>query len=246
MRIRARLAASVALRIASGTSRALPWPKPTRPFWSPTTTKAAKPKRRPPFTTLATRLMWTSLSTNSLGSRSPPRSRPPPSRSRLASRAITIFSLLGRSARHHPLEVQPALARGIAERLDPAVVAVAAPVEHDILDAFLDGALGHQRADRLGGFDIGARLRAHVLLQRRGRRQRLALHVVDHLGIDVLTRAVHGKPLAPVGGGLHGAPHGRLAAQGPISDSRHRALRYFFLPSLRKMYSPAYFTPLPL
>ena len=23
-------------------------------------------------------------------------------------------------------------------------------------------------------------------------------------------------------------------------------LRYFFLPSLRKMYSPAYFTPLPL
>jgi small subunit ribosomal protein S5 len=31
-RISARLAASVALRIASGTSRALPWPKPTRPF----------------------------------------------------------------------------------------------------------------------------------------------------------------------------------------------------------------------
>ena len=28
-RIRLRLAASVALRIASGTSRALPWPKPT-------------------------------------------------------------------------------------------------------------------------------------------------------------------------------------------------------------------------
>jgi hypothetical protein len=30
------------LRIASGTSRALPWPKPTLPFWSPTTTSAAK------------------------------------------------------------------------------------------------------------------------------------------------------------------------------------------------------------
>ena len=65
------LGGSVALRIASGTSRALPWPKPTRPFWSPTITSAAKPKRRPPLTTLATRLMWTSLSMNSLGSRSP-------------------------------------------------------------------------------------------------------------------------------------------------------------------------------
>ena len=44
-------------------------------LWSPTTTSAAKPKRRPPFTTLATRLMWTRRSTNSLSrsSRSPPR-----------------------------------------------------------------------------------------------------------------------------------------------------------------------------
>ncbi len=74
---------SVALRIASGTSRALPWPKPTRPFWSPITTSAAKPKRLPPLTTFATRLMWTSLSTNSLSrsSRSLLRSRPPRSRS---------------------------------------------------------------------------------------------------------------------------------------------------------------------
>src|SRR3954471_20202937 len=185
-----RLAASVALRIASGTSRALPWPKPTRPFWSPTMTSAAKPKRRPPFTTLATRLIWTSLSMNSLGSRSAPRpprrSRAPPSRSRLGSCAITVFSLFGRSARHHPLEVQATFARGIAERFDAAVVAIAAAVEHDILDALLDRALGNQRAHRLGGLDIGARLRAHVLLQRGGRRQRQPLHVVDHLGIDVL------------------------------------------------------------
>jgi len=51
--------------MASGTSRALPVPNPTRPRVSPTTTTAAKPKRRPPFTTLATRLMLTSLSTSS-------------------------------------------------------------------------------------------------------------------------------------------------------------------------------------
>ena len=73
-----RFAESVALRIASGTSRALPEPSPTRPFLSPTTTSAAKAKRRPPFTTLATRLIATSLSTSSSPSRSrrSPRSRP--------------------------------------------------------------------------------------------------------------------------------------------------------------------------
>src|SRR5207245_3259778 len=49
------LAASTALRMASGTSPALPSPAPTRPFWSPTTTRALKENRRPPLTTLATR-----------------------------------------------------------------------------------------------------------------------------------------------------------------------------------------------
>jgi len=48
---------SMPLRIASGTSFALPRPKPTRPALSPTTTSALKLNRRPPFTTLATRLM---------------------------------------------------------------------------------------------------------------------------------------------------------------------------------------------
>jgi hypothetical protein len=50
---------------ASGTSLALPLPKPTRPFWSPTTTSAAKPKRLPPFTVLETRLIATRRSANS-------------------------------------------------------------------------------------------------------------------------------------------------------------------------------------
>ena len=45
------------LRIASATSRALPMPMPTLPLPSPTTTMALKWKRRPPLTTLATRLM---------------------------------------------------------------------------------------------------------------------------------------------------------------------------------------------
>src|SRR6516225_6883988 len=131
MRTMWRLACSVALRIASGTSRALPAPWPTRPLASPTTTRAAKPKRRPPFTTLATRLMLTSFSTSSLSSRlrsrSPPRSRRSPPLSLRAMQAL--------------LEGQAALAG-----------------EDDLLDPGGNRAFGHQLADGLGGIDIGAGL----------------------------------------------------------------------------------------
>ena len=50
------LARSTPLRIASGTSLALPKPNPTRPCPSPTTTTALKENLLPPLTTLATRL----------------------------------------------------------------------------------------------------------------------------------------------------------------------------------------------
>jgi len=46
-----------ALRMASGTSVALPMAAPTWPAISPTTTMAVKWNRRPPFITLATRLI---------------------------------------------------------------------------------------------------------------------------------------------------------------------------------------------
>src|SRR5438445_1397811 len=58
------LASSTPLRIASGTSPALPSPAPTRPCPSPTTTIALKLNRRPPLTTLATRLIWTTRSSS--------------------------------------------------------------------------------------------------------------------------------------------------------------------------------------
>ncbi len=56
----------VALRMASGTSLALPRATPTWPSPSPTTTTAVKWKRRPPFITLATRLMNTTFSVTSI------------------------------------------------------------------------------------------------------------------------------------------------------------------------------------
>src|SRR5207247_8918222 len=99
--------------------------------------------------------MCTSLSTNSL-SRS----------SRSRSRAMLMF---------HPgsgplpaisiLEAQSAFAGGVGQRLDAAVKQVAAAVEHDLLDALGERALGKKLAYRLGGRDIGAGLglRAYCL-----------------------------------------------------------------------------------
>jgi hypothetical protein len=55
------------------------------------TTSAAKPKRLPPLTTFATRLMWTSLSTNSLSRSSRPPLWPPP---RSRSPAMVFSNLL--------------------------------------------------------------------------------------------------------------------------------------------------------
>src|SRR6516225_2408529 len=268
-RVKLRFAASVALRIASGTSRALPWPKPTRPFWSPITTSAAKPKRLPPLTTFATRLMWTSLSTNSLSrsSRSLDRSRPPRSRS-----PAMVFSNLSEAKASvlvsvqtnclliehdffgkplhtfpdHALEAQSALPRSIRQRLDAAVIEIAAAIEYHFLDAPLHAALGEQLAHRLCRIDVGTGLFAHVLFQRRSGRERLALQIVDHLRVDVLRRAKHGEPRPAAGRAAERQPHALLAPGIRNLVSRHGRLRYFFLPSLRKMNSSTYFTPLPL
>src|SRR5712671_4812353 len=224
-RIRLRLAASVALRIASGTSRALPWPKPTRPFSSPTTTSAAKPKRRPPFTTLATRLMWTSLSVNSL------------SRSSLCrcsrSRAIELIrSVIGLIRPYRgPSEVQPAFARRLGQGLDPAVEDVAAAIEHDVLDALGGRALGHPLADLLGGLDVGAGLEraAHILLDRGSGGDRLAFAVVDDLRVDVLRRAKDGQARTEARRGLDRHADARLAPRGLLLELGHDRLPLLLL-----------------
>ena len=60
------LASSIAFLIASGTSAALPFPIPTCPFSSPTTTTALNLKFLPPLTTFATLLIATTFSFNSI------------------------------------------------------------------------------------------------------------------------------------------------------------------------------------
>src|SRR5690349_262184 len=124
MRIRFFLASSTPLRIDSGTSPALPRPAPTWPAPSPTTMTALKLNRRPPLTTLATRLIWTTRSSSA--------------------------SLLGSILAMSLLELQAGFARGVRERLDPSVVAEARAVEHDSSDAGGLGALGDEAADDLG------------------------------------------------------------------------------------------------
>src|SRR3954470_14307255 len=170
-------------------------------------TRAAKPKRRPPFTTLATRLMWTSLSMNSLGSsRSRERFRSRSRGSRAMDHVPSGNRPLAGLAPVCPLKLQACFARRIRQRLDAAVIQKAAAIEHHFAHTLLDRTLGDQLADRLGGIDIGAGLAAlaHGLFHRRGRDDSAALRVIDDLRIDVFRGAEHGQPWPAAAADLDG------------------------------------------
>src|ERR687893_108530 len=102
-------------------------------FSSPTTTRAVNEKRRPPLTTLATRLISTTRSW---------RSRPAGETERSGA-AMSSFEGSG-------LEGQAALAGALGQGLDAAVIAVAAAVEDRAVDAGGLGALREQRAGARG------------------------------------------------------------------------------------------------
>src|SRR3569623_862517 len=221
------------------------------PSPSPTTTRAVKLKRRPPWTTFATRLIATTRSTYWLFSAPPRRSsrpRPPRSPPRCPRRAplMRCSSSLVSSFGVCRSEGQAALPGGIGEGRDAAVVLVARPVEDHGLDARALGALGHELADLLGLLGLVAREGPQVGLHRGRGHQGAAFEVVDALHADVLrgagdhqarTLGGDGDLLAaahlalqpgldPRGGVLvlgQGDPHGHLPA----------------FPTLRRMCSPA-------
>src|SRR5665213_355523 len=172
------LASSTALVIARGTSRALPYPTPTRSFSSPTTTSAVNEKRRPPLTTLATRLISTTRSW---------RSRPAP---------LTVLSMRMRIGKGSS-EREPALPRSLRKRLDLAVIEVAAAVEDHARDAGGLTALGDQRPGPARA--LGARQRAQLGLGPVDRCERAARDVVDQLGGDAAVGAKDGDA-GPLGG----------------------------------------------
>src|SRR5271170_7154334 len=88
----------------------------------------------------------------------------------------------GSAAVQRHLDAQLRLAQSVSEGLDVAVVAVAAAVEHDGVDAGSLGALGQQRARTLGA--LGFAERAQLGLVPVDRSDRAPGAVVDQLRGD--------------------------------------------------------------
>src|SRR4051812_21960200 len=103
----------------------------------------------------------------------------------------------------HALELQPAFARGVGKLLNAAVVLPAATVEDHSRNALLLRTLGDHRADDLGRIDVAAALLATPEggVDSGGRRQRVAVLIVDDLDIDILGAAknVQAGPLGGTG-----------------------------------------------
>src|SRR3954470_7274203 len=141
-------------------------------------TSAVKLNRRPPFTTLATRLIATTRSRYAVAGAPPAAPRPSPRRSRRSpppapvprrwAPGITSFLSWWRRTS----ELQPALARGVSQRGDAAVVAVARPVEDDRIDAGGLRPLGDELADGGRAGLLVAGLAADRALHRRRRDHR--------------------------------------------------------------------------
>src|SRR3989449_4774077 len=122
-------AASIPLRIAEGTSLALPIPYPTTfACGSPTTTSAEKLIFLPPLTTFVTRLIDTTCSL------------------RFREFGSIRFSSALNAMR---LKLQSRLAGRFGQSLHAPVIQVTAPVEYDLLHALGLRPLGDQLADRL-------------------------------------------------------------------------------------------------
>jgi len=90
---------------------------------------------------------------------------------------------------------------------------VAAAIEHHVGDAGRNRARRHQLADLDGRRDIapGLELPAQVLFQARGGNHRLALPVVDDLGVNVLVGPEHRKTRLAASPKLDLVPHALLA-----------------------------------
>ena len=86
------------------------------------------------------------------------------------------------------------------------------------------------------GVFIGV-LAFHTFIQARSRHNGLAFHIIDDLGIDVLARAEHRQDADGHCGPAKGVAVARLATL-EKGFAFFMARPYFFLPSLRRMYSP--------
>src|SRR5919198_6768770 len=128
----------------------------------------------------------------------------------------TFPALLGRGLARRLLAaplalVEARLARRVGQRLDAAVVAEAAAVEDDRLDAQGPGPLGDGPAHAPRRLDVAARRPAQLLLDGRGRGEGHGPLVVDDLRVDVVQAAEDREPRA------------RLRAAHAAADARAHA-----------------------
>src|SRR5690348_4767129 len=211
-----RRARSIAFEIATGTSRALPYPKPTLPSPSPTTVSAVKLIWRPPLTVLATRLTAISFSSRpSEFSRSLEDmfySVCPDHPGLLLAAwplvvvcAARISNRIGDSRKRalsnpesrvpHPgaSELQARLARRLGKRLDAAVIAETGAVERHRLHTGSLRALGHSLAHGRRSSQVLGALQAFGdrLLHGGGSRYHVLAGGVEHLRIKMLPGAMH-------------------------------------------------------
>src|SRR5690606_22286833 len=119
---------------------------------------------------------------------------------RLRAPAAVAVLLRHVAVRFERLKLEAAVAGALGERADVAVVAVAAAVEDDGLDAGRLRPLGETLADGLAPLD--RRGAVEVAFPARRRREGVPLRVVDDLGVDVLVRAEDAQARA-LSGALH-------------------------------------------
>src|SRR5687767_6252011 len=164
----ARRACSRPLRMASDTSFALPSEMPMLPLRSPTATSAVKEKRRPPFTTLATRFTKMTFSAMSPSLRV----RRVLSRASFIPRPSLPAGLRWRSSVDPGLvvpggflELKATLPCTFCEGSNSSVVEVSAAIEHDLRDPGCFCALRQQLARRFAQRCLVARIAAAQILE---------------------------------------------------------------------------------
>src|SRR6202171_440996 len=186
----------MALRIAMGTSRALPMPKPALPFWSPTTTRAEKLRFLPPLTTLVTRWMATTWS----------------------FKLLALTWIFRRTARVSlricfdiSLEFQPRFPGRSGQGFHSSVIHVTAAIDHALLDPGGAGTLSDLFPDHFGGCHVASALDilARVLVERTCRGKRAPAAVINDLRVNLTIRAIHAKP-RPLGRTRNACPHAKV------------------------------------
>src|SRR4030042_2081818 len=152
-------ASTPALRMASGTSLALPRPTPTNPLPSPTTTSALKCRFFPPLTTFTTRARETSFSFKL--------SSPASTFALIEGNLFTAFIYLS-------LKFQTFFAGSISQGFDPAMILITTPVKDNLLDTMFHGALCNECSHQVGGLCLFLSLdfipQCHIAAAGRGQR----------------------------------------------------------------------------